>query len=231
MFAIVNEIEDNSHKSMLSVVVTSISSSAGIYLLVAITGYLSFGDHIGGNIIAQYSSTLASTVGCAAIVILVMFSYPLQLHPCRGSVDNVLKWRPRRVHSVAIAGRAVEMSDIKFAVISTILIVGTYITAMSVGNLETVLAYVGSTGSTAISLCVVPTPPHPFFLLADVCPLSVSCQACSTGRYRAPTPTTDTSSRCTTKRTIPKRPRSTRPGARRCCGGALWASRATACLS
>lgn len=151
MFAIVNEIEDNSHKSTLSVVVTSVSTSAGIYVLVAITGYLSFGDHIGGNIIAQYPNTLASTVGCAAIVILVMFSYPLQVHPCRESVNNVLKWQPRRVHSIAIASRTVEMSDIKFAVISTILIVGTYITAMSVSNLETVLAYVGSTGSTAIS--------------------------------------------------------------------------------
>jgi len=152
MFAIVNEIEDNTHKSTLSVVIGSIGSAASIYILVAITGYLSFGGHIGGNIIAQYPSTLASTVGRAAIVILVMFSYPLQLHPCRGSVDNILRWRPRQVHSPAIPGRAVEMSDIRFAVISTVLIVGTYITAMSVTNLETVLAYVGSTGSTAISL-------------------------------------------------------------------------------
>jgi amino acid permease len=152
MFSIVNEIEDNSHQSMLSVVLGSIGSAASVYVLVAITGYLSFGDHIGGNIISQYPPALASTIGCAAIVVLVMFSYPLQIHPCRGSIDNILKWRPRRVHSPAIPGRAVEMSDAKFAVISTILIVGTYIVAMCVSNLSTVLAYVGSTGSTAISL-------------------------------------------------------------------------------
>ncbi|KAA8892984.1 transmembrane amino acid transporter protein-domain-containing protein [Sphaerosporella brunnea] len=151
MFAIVNEIEDNSHKSTLSVVLGSICSAAGVYVLVAITGYLSFGDHLGGNIIAQYASSLATTIGCAAIVVLVVFSYPLQIHPCRGSIDNILKWRPRRVHSPAIPGRTAEMSDIKFAVISTILIVATYIVAMSVSNLSTVLAYVGSTGSTAIS--------------------------------------------------------------------------------
>jgi amino acid permease len=152
MFSIVNEIADNSHTSTFSVVLGSIGSAASVYVLVAITGYLSFGDHIGGNIIAQYAPSLASTIGCAAIVVLVMFSYPLQLHPCRGSVDNILKWRPRRVHSPAIPGRTVEMSDFKFAAISTILIVGTYIVAMSVSNLSTVLAYVGSTGSTAISL-------------------------------------------------------------------------------
>jgi amino acid permease len=44
------------------------------------------------------------------------------------------------------------MSDFKFAVVSTGIIVGTYAVAMTVNSLETVLAYVGSTGSTAISL-------------------------------------------------------------------------------
>ena len=43
------------------------------------------------------------------------------------------------------------MSDVRFAVITTIVIVFSYITAMTVDSLETVLAYVGSTGSTSIS--------------------------------------------------------------------------------
>lgn len=152
MFSILNEIEDNSHRSTLNVVFGSIGSAASIYVLVAITGYLSFGDHIGGNIIKQYAPSWSSTIGCAAIVILVMFSYPLQVHPCRASIDNVLKWRPRSVHSPSLPGRSVEMSDFKFAVVTTFVIVGTYVVAMTVSSLETVLAYVGSTGSTAISL-------------------------------------------------------------------------------
>lgn len=43
------------------------------------------------------------------------------------------------------------MSDIRFAVLTTILIVLSFITAMTVSSLEKVLAYVGSTGSTTIS--------------------------------------------------------------------------------
>ncbi|KAI5812279.1 transmembrane amino acid transporter protein-domain-containing protein [Pyronema omphalodes] len=151
MFSILNEASDPSHSSSLSVIFGSIGSAASIYVLVAVTGYLSFGDHIGGNIIAQYLPSWTSTIGRSAIVILVMFSYPLQVHPCRASIDNVLKWRPRRVHSPSIPGRREEMSDFKFAVISTCIIVGTYAVAMTVNSLETVLAYVGSTGSTAIS--------------------------------------------------------------------------------
>lgn len=99
-----------------------------------------------------------------------MFSYPLQVHPCRASVDAALKWRPsRRPRSsngdaspqrnsaplittprpASQAGR--EMSDLRFAAISTAIIVLSYIVAMTVSSLEKVLAYVGSTGSTTIS--------------------------------------------------------------------------------
>lgn len=43
------------------------------------------------------------------------------------------------------------MSDLRFALISTVIIVGSYLTALSVSSLDRVLAYVGSTGSTSIS--------------------------------------------------------------------------------
>ncbi|CAD0021779.1 unnamed protein product, partial [Aureobasidium pullulans] len=152
-------IEDNSSFKTGSVVLASIGSSGSIYLLVAITGYLTFDI-----------PSVASTIGKAAIVVLVMFSYPLQVHPCRASVDAVLKWRPagRKQPDYASAngspsrstllnpasnaqrGRG-EMSDRRFAVITTVIIILSYIVAMTVSSLSVVLAYVGSTGSTSIS--------------------------------------------------------------------------------
>lgn len=155
MFSIVNEIEDNSHGSTLSVIFGSIGSAGFIYILVAITGYLSYGDNVGGNIIAMYPASWTSTIGRAAIVILVMFSYPLQAHPARASIDNVLKWRPFANRSglrPVAAARSAEMSDRRFAVITTCILIGTFVVAMLVNSLERVLAYVGSTGSTSISL-------------------------------------------------------------------------------
>ena len=96
---------------------------------------------------------------------LVMFSYPLQVHPCRASLDAVLKWRPsKRVDSpnaspsragltplLPTSVKADHMSDVRFAAITTTIIVFSYIVAMTVSSLEAVLAYVGSTGSTSIS--------------------------------------------------------------------------------
>ena len=91
-----------------------------------------------------------------------MFSYPLQVHPCRASIDAVLKWRPARRSDSPTSSpsrtaltvrnpRLTEMSDLRFAIITTIIIVASYTVAMTVNSLAAVLAYVGSTGSTSIS--------------------------------------------------------------------------------
>lgn len=175
MFSILNEIKDNSHFRTSSVLCASNGAAATIYILVAITGYLSFGNEIGGNIVAEYAPSVSTTIGQAMIVVLVMFSYPLQVHPCRASVDAVLKWRPSDklkgvLRSTSATPRSVdsspprdvpllqpgtrrntEMSEIRFAAITTVIIILSYIVAMTVSSLEAVLAYVGSTGSTSIS--------------------------------------------------------------------------------
>lgn len=197
MFSILNEIRNNSPLSTTGVVFASNGSAASIYILVAITGYLSFGSNIAGNIVAQYTPSVFSTIGRAAIVILVMFSYPLQVHPCRASVDAVSKWRPqRRSQEFAPAGgspsrnsllgnqgqkvpvrpKPEDMSELRFAIITTIIIILSYIVAMTVSSLDKVLAYVGSTGSTSISFILPglfyykissPDSPHHQRLLKD----------------------------------------------------------------
>lgn len=53
MFSIVNEIKDNSPGSIVAVIASSIGSAAFIYILVAITGYLTFGNAVKGNIVGM----------------------------------------------------------------------------------------------------------------------------------------------------------------------------------
>ena len=190
MFSILNELRDNSPMSVVTVIGSSIGSAASIYVLVAITGYLTFGSKVVGNIVSMYPPNFASTVGKAAIVVLVTFSVPLQIHPARASIDAVLKWRPGKSSSAVINNRreannastregsgasllptssgpsssapapaldshgspvAAPMPEMRFAIITTVIIIGSYMTALSVSSLDRVLAYVGSTGSTSIS--------------------------------------------------------------------------------
>ena len=53
MFSILNEIGNNSHVRTTGVVVGSTGTAGCIYVLVAITGYLSFGNNVTGNIVAM----------------------------------------------------------------------------------------------------------------------------------------------------------------------------------
>jgi amino acid permease len=53
MFSILNEIGNNSHFRTTAVVVASIGAAGSLYILVAITGYLSFGNTVGGNVVAM----------------------------------------------------------------------------------------------------------------------------------------------------------------------------------
>jgi len=53
MFSILNEISDNSPRNTTSVIFSSIGSAASVYILVALTGYLSFGDKVRGNIVSM----------------------------------------------------------------------------------------------------------------------------------------------------------------------------------
>ncbi len=92
------------------VIGTAIGSAALIYEIIAVFGYLTFGsavcghqqgcksgvdpdfvpNQVGPNIIAMYPSTsLFIAIGQLAIAIMVMFSYPLQVHPCRNCLDKV----------------------------------------------------------------------------------------------------------------------------------------------
>jgi amino acid permease len=195
MFSILNEIRDNSPIRTTGVVFASNGISASIYVLVAVTGYLSYGSETMGNIVAQYRPSVFSTIGRAAIVVLVMFSYPLQVHPCRASVDAVSKWRPNRrtlneltpssgspsrssllQRKVPMKPKAEELSELRFAIITTAIILLSYTVAMTVSSLDRVLAYVGSTGSTSISFILPglfyykissPDSPHHQRLLKD----------------------------------------------------------------
>ncbi|ORE03134.1 hypothetical protein BCV72DRAFT_296705 [Rhizopus microsporus var. microsporus] len=137
IFSIYNELSDNSERSIIQVIVNSIGSAAFIYELVAILGYLSFGKDVNGNIILEYPQSYFVAYGRLAIVILVIFSYPLQAHPCRASLEKTLVQHTTHKRSHFL--------------LTTAIVVCSYLVAITITQLDVVLSFVGSTGSTTIS--------------------------------------------------------------------------------
>lgn len=90
LFPIYNELKSNTQPRMNLVIFTSIFSATATYEIIAFFGYLTFGSKVGSNIIAMYPSTTTFiAIGQFAIVVMVMFSYPLQVLPCRTCLDKV----------------------------------------------------------------------------------------------------------------------------------------------
>lgn len=92
MYSVMNELRDPSERSYRAIILVSVLSAAFFYLVVGVCGYLTFGDNVGGNIISMYPYNVFSIIGRIAIVVMVVFSYPLQCHPCRASLNHVLYW-------------------------------------------------------------------------------------------------------------------------------------------
>jgi amino acid permease len=226
MFSLVNELEDKSGRNINRVISYAISVAVSLYILVGVTGYVSFGDTVPPNVIVGYKSSVSSTVGRVAIVVLVMLSYPLQCHPARASINHIIHYfthvsklsntlssklstvfdtlstlsqrsdtassslvqpqqvqpqPPQQVQQVPVqepvpeprtdrvlsnefdvlieydelteeAGQGVApLIGARFYIITTLILVFSYLVAITVTSLAHVLAFVGSTGSTSIS--------------------------------------------------------------------------------
>ncbi|EJU03460.1 hypothetical protein DACRYDRAFT_64373 [Dacryopinax primogenitus] len=171
LFPIYNELHTNTQPRLNLVIGTAVGGATVIYEIIAIFGYLTFGSHVGANIIAMYpETTLFVAVGQVAIVVLVLFSYPLQVLPCRNSLDKVWDDADKVVHKVdrAIEGEEdggieplpiqvhdahdpSQMGLMKHILLTCIIIAGGFSIAFFVDDLQLVLSFVGSTGSTTIS--------------------------------------------------------------------------------
>lgn len=126
---------------MNKVIATSISFSCMVYLLIGVMGYLTFGNSVSSNIITQYPAGKLVTTAQIAIAFLVLFSFPLQLHPARASLDKILLWGNPGGEKIATG---------RFYSITISLMFFAYLFAMTVSDLTVVLGLVGATGSTTV---------------------------------------------------------------------------------
>ncbi|KAF8739060.1 Transmembrane amino acid transporter protein, partial [Rhizoctonia solani] len=168
LFPIYNELKSNTQPRMNMVIFTSIFSATATYEIIAVFGYLTFGSKVGPNIIAMYpSTTIFIAIGQFAIVVMVMFSYPLQVHPCRGCLDKVIGGNKvvapsSETQSLAEAeqdeaealdphGSHGKMSKARHVALTSAIVGFGFAIAYFVDDLQLILSFVGSTGSTTIS--------------------------------------------------------------------------------
>ena len=108
MFAIINELKpsdtDGSQTRQSNLIIRNAISIACLsYLIVGIFGYLTFGNSVNANIITMYPhNSISSLIGRLCIVVMVSLSFPLQCHPCRGSINHVIHFAPMEYNNPSL---------------------------------------------------------------------------------------------------------------------------------
>ncbi|KAK4047503.1 Tricalbin-2 [Microbotryomycetes sp. JL221] len=146
---IYNELQSNTQARLNFCIGTSIATAAIVYELLGTLGYLTFGTAVGSNIIEMYPHSRLVSICQLGLVILVLFSYPLQLHPARASLDKALFPPPAADEQACSSIADIPLG--RFVVESSAILATTFVLSMFVSSLDTVLGFVGATGSTTIS--------------------------------------------------------------------------------
>lgn len=88
-FSIISELKNPTIKTICNITYISMSITAFIFLSVAFSGYLTFGNKLNGNILLMYENNFFTQTGRALLVLMVILSFPLMFHPARVSFNNM----------------------------------------------------------------------------------------------------------------------------------------------
>jgi amino acid permease len=114
-----------------------------LYLVIALFGYIAFaslgGENVADNIISMYPEAHAAIMaGKVCIVLVVLLSIPLLVHPCRTSIDKIVGKIMKRPSD--------DIPGMPRYLITTSSILGSmWFVAFLVSDLSVVLGFLGAT--------------------------------------------------------------------------------------
>ena len=110
-------------------------------MVVAFSGYISFGESAPSNLLTAYPKTIPILIVRICLSLAIAFSYPVLAYPARNSFSSL----------IFNISDTKELNWIKYNFITFCIIILSFIISMSTDDLGIVLALVGSTGTTIIA--------------------------------------------------------------------------------
>lgn len=157
---IFNESADRSLKNIRKVIIVSVGASCGLFIVLGLIGYLSFGKYtdIQGNILLNYHNKFVTNC-CLSFTVLV--SFPLMFYPLRMCTNSLIDSFEMYFKNNSIEetqplvsendSTSVFMSENRFKMITIFNLVLIYSLSLLVKDFTLVLALVGGIAATAIS--------------------------------------------------------------------------------
>eukprot|EP01083_Nonionella_stella_P139071 423438_1 len=140
-FSVVNELDVLSKKNLNKTVVSSLNVCCLIYMIVAFSGYYSFGESAPSNLLTAYPKSTPILIVRVCLSFAIAFSYPVLAYPARKSFSSL-------IFGVA---DATELHWVKYNAITWGIVLVTFGVSMITDDLGIVLDFVGATGTTIIA--------------------------------------------------------------------------------
>lgn len=150
IFAVFNEMRDNSPKAMKQTIGTSIIICTSVYELIGMVGYFVFGAAVSDNILKNLGTTMSLVVCQIALTVLFVFSYSLQSHPARASFNRLFN---AALNATVLRGKYRDRDDMSraaYVILTSLLLILSYVIAYFCEQVSIVLGVVGATASTSI---------------------------------------------------------------------------------
>lgn len=141
LISVQNEVVDNSPHKMKKVVYATTITSFVIYMVFGFTNYALYATNMRDNVLKSYPDDNVTLFLHFLYVCVMGFSYPLQINPARVYVYNLLGFNAKK-----------RRNNLVHAVITTLLLISTYMLTITGLNLGEMYAFVGATASTMICL-------------------------------------------------------------------------------
>jgi len=145
MFAIATELSGRSVARLDAILTAAIGTGMALYCAAGIGGYIRFGSRLNANFMLNLPQGPPVLLGEVWAIIAVVFTYPLQLHPCRRSLTILVS---------AYMGRFLERREDRILrrILTVCILTGTTVLAVSIKDLGLTLAFVGAVGSNTVVL-------------------------------------------------------------------------------
>lgn len=146
-FPICNELKNINQSKLDFIFVSSSMMSTCLYIIVAVCGYLTFGDSVESNILLNYPTEALVSAVRISISLVVCSSYALNLNPARRCLMTVFQ-----NYFDDTKGIKASQSTIRFRYygITAVFLGASLGIALTVDDLGVVISFVGATGATLL---------------------------------------------------------------------------------
>lgn len=141
IFSVYSEMEDNSLPRMKKLIYSVGLSALILYSTFGISNYLLFGDQVQDNVLNSLPQDLLASVVRGLYIIVMGVSYPLQAAPARTYFLNLVAVGPKN-----------RGYKLMYLIVTTVILLSTYLIAVSDVRLGIIYSLVGATASTFMCL-------------------------------------------------------------------------------